>query len=148
MTTSLYVFPVYLSWNKPTCYFMPCLVLYRATWWQIGLNSKEDICVTRSQSLVETGRAGSSQTPSTARRATLSSCGNKCAWRRRISAVQWEVQQEAVAQWHKEHSGCIVSIKGNYSIVSVALMSFDLGSLCWLTFSEESTELRENKPLS
>ena len=33
-------------------------------------------------------------------------------------------------------------------IVSVALMSFDLGSLCWLTFSEESTELRKNKPLS
>ena len=27
MTTSLYVCPVYLSWNKPTCYFMPCLYL-------------------------------------------------------------------------------------------------------------------------
>ena len=25
-------------------------------------------------------------------------------------------------------------------IVSVALMSFDLGSLCWVTFSEESTD--------
>ena len=33
-------------------------------------------------------------------------------------------------------------------IVSVALMSFDLGSLCWLAFSEESTDLREIKPLS
>ena len=77
---------------------MPCLVLYRATWWQLGLNSKEDICVTRSQSLVETGRAGPSQTPSAARRATLSSCGNKCARRRRTSVVQREVQQEAVAQ--------------------------------------------------
>ena len=33
-------------------------------------------------------------------------------------------------------------------IVSVALMSFDLGSLCWLTFSEESTVCGENKPLS
>ena len=31
MTTSLYVCPVYLSWNKPTCYFTPCIVLYRAT---------------------------------------------------------------------------------------------------------------------
>ena len=31
MTTSLYVCPMYLSWNKPTCYFMPCLVLYHAT---------------------------------------------------------------------------------------------------------------------
>ena len=46
----------------------------------------------------ETGRAGPSQTPSTARRVTLSSCGNKCARRRRTIAVQQEVQQEAVAQ--------------------------------------------------
>ena len=27
MTTSLYVCPVYLSWNKPTCYFTPWLSL-------------------------------------------------------------------------------------------------------------------------
>ena len=33
-------------------------------------------------------------------------------------------------------------------IVSVALMSFHLGSLCWLTFSEESTDCGENKLLS
>ena len=32
-------------------------------------------------------------------------------------------------------------------IVSVALMSFDLGSLCWLTFSEESTDLRKTSRL-
>ena len=32
--------------------------------------------------------------------------------------------------------------------VSVALMSFNLGSLCWLAFSEESTDLQEIKPLS
>ena len=27
-------------------------IFNRATWWQLGLNSKEDICVARSQSLV------------------------------------------------------------------------------------------------
>ena len=41
-----------------------------------------------AQSLVETGRAGFYQTPSAAREATLSSCGNKCARWRRTSAVQ------------------------------------------------------------
>ena len=58
---------------------------YRVTWWQLGLNSKEDICVTLCQLLVEAGRAGLSQTPSTAITATSSTCGNKCAhWRRPI----------------------------------------------------------------
>ena len=47
---------------------------------------------------------------------------------------------------HKEHSGCIVSIKGNILIVSVALKSFDLGSLCWLAFSKESTVGRKIQP--
>ena len=31
-------------------------------------------------------------------------------------------------------------LRVHYMIVSVALMSFDLGSLCWLTFNEESTD--------
>ena len=77
---------------------MPCLVLYRATWWQLGSNSKEDICVAQSRSLVETGRAGSYQTPSAARTATLSSCGNKCADGEGPVRFSEEVQQETVAQ--------------------------------------------------
>ena len=39
---------------------------YRATWWQLGLNSKGDICVTLCQLLVSAGGAGPSQTPSIA----------------------------------------------------------------------------------
>ena len=39
---------------------------YRATWWQLGLNSKEDICVSLCQLLVSAGGAGPSQTPSIA----------------------------------------------------------------------------------
>ena len=44
------------------------------TWWQLGFISKEDICVTLCQLLVEVGRAGLSQTPSTARTAVSSIC--------------------------------------------------------------------------
>ena len=42
------------------------------TWWQLRLNSKEDICVTLCHLLVEDGRP--------ARRVILSTCGtSKCA---------------------------------------------------------------------
>ena len=41
---------------------------YRATWWQLGLNSKEDICVSLCQLLVSAGGAGPPQTPSIAKR--------------------------------------------------------------------------------
>ena len=43
-------------------------LLHRATWWQLGLNSKEDICVSLCQLLVSAGGAGPSQTPSIAKR--------------------------------------------------------------------------------
>ena len=62
--------------------------LYQATRWQLGLSSKEDICVSLCQLLVEAGRAGLSQTPSTARTTTSSTCGNKCAHRRRSITAQ------------------------------------------------------------
>ena len=71
--------------------------LYRVTWWQLRLISKENICVSLCQLLVEAGRAGPSQTPSTARTAMLSSCRNKCAHWRRSIADQQEVQQGTVA---------------------------------------------------
>ena len=51
---------------------------------------------------------------------------------REYSSGRWQ-------QWHKEHTGCIISLKGIILIVSVALKSFDLGSLCWLTFGRKST---------
>ena len=52
----------------------------------------------RANHWLETGRAGPSQTPSAAIGVTSSSCGNKCAHRRRTIAVQREVQQGMVAQ--------------------------------------------------
>ena len=60
------------------------------------------------------GRAGPSQTPSRASIAMLSSCGNKCAHRRRSIVDQREVQQGTVASVTQgQHTGCIVSLKGN-----------------------------------
>ena len=49
---------------------------YRATWWQLGLNSKEDICVSLCQLLVSAGGAGPSQTPSIAIRRRPLHCGS------------------------------------------------------------------------
>ena len=46
--------------------------------------------------------------------ATSSSCGNKCAHRRRSIMDQREVQQGTVAQVTQgQHSGCIIPLKGN-----------------------------------
>ena len=39
-------------------------------------------------------------------------------------------------------------LRVHYMIVSVALMSFDLGSLCWLTFNKESTDCGKTSWLS
>ena len=54
--------------------------------------------------------------------ATSSSCGNKCAHRRRSITDQQEVQQGTVAQVTQgQHTGCIFPLQGNIQIVSVAL---------------------------
>ena len=93
------------------------------------------------QLLVEAGGAGPSQTPSTATKAMSSSCGNKCAHQRRSIADQQEVQQGTVASVTQgQHTGCIVSFKGTYRSCQWLLESFDLGSLCWLTFGGKSTD--------
>ena len=71
--------------------------LYRVTWWQIGLNSKEDICVTLCHLLVEAGRAGLSQTPSTAITVVSSTCGTSVLTDTRRSFGSERVQQKMVA---------------------------------------------------
>ena len=70
---------------------------HRATWWQLGLTSKEDICVSLCQLLVW---ALAGQVPlrlPAELQVTSSSCGNKCAHRRRFIADQREVQRGTVA---------------------------------------------------
>ena len=53
--------------------------------------------------------------------ATSSSCGNKCAHRRRSIADQREVQQGTVATVTQgQHTGCIFPLQGKYRL-SVAL---------------------------
>ena len=98
------------------------------------------LCFTVPIAGLSAGRAGPSQIPSRASIPTSSSCGNKCAHRRRSTADQPEVQQGTVAlvtQGH--HTSCIVSFKGTYRLCQWLLESFDLGSLCWLTFGGKST---------
>ena len=51
----------------------------------------------------------------------------------------------SVTQGH--HTGCIVSLKGTYRSCQWLLESFDLASLCWLTFDGKSTECSKFKPL-
>ena len=109
--------------------------------------SKEDICVSLCQLLVEAGGAGPSQASSTATKVTSSPCGNKCAHRRRSIADQQEVQQGMVASVTQGHTGCIVSLKGTYRSCQWLLESFDLSSLCWLTFGRKSTECSKFKLL-
>ena len=47
--------------------------------------------------------------------ATLSSCGNKCAHRRRSITDQREAQQGTVAQVTQgQHTGCIIPLKGEH----------------------------------
>ena len=53
---------------------------------------------------------------------------------------QQEVQQGTVASVTQgQHTGCIISFKGTYRSCQWLLESFDLGSLCWLTFGGKST---------
>ena len=60
------------------------------------------------------GGAGPSQTPSRATTAMSSSCGNKCAHRKRSIEDQREVQQGTVAQVTQGHyTGCIFPLQGN-----------------------------------
>ena len=90
------------------------------------------------------GGAGPSQAPSTATIAMLSSCGNKRAHRRRSIVDQQEVQQGTVASVTQgQHTGCIISFKGTYRSCQWLLESFDLGSLCSLTFGRKSTGWQE-----
>ena len=118
------------------------VILYRATWWQLGLNSKEDFVFHCANCWFERWRGRSLSDCQHSHTATSSSCGNKCAHWRRSIADQREVQQGTVAQVTQgQHSGCIFPLKGNiYRSCQWLLESLDLGSLCWLIFGGKSTE--------
>ena len=63
-------------------------------WWQLGLNSKEDICVTLCQLLVEAGRAHLSQTPSIAITVASFTCGRSV-----LTVMRRSVGSERLQQW-------------------------------------------------
>ena len=116
------------------------LSLLHMTWWQLGLSSKEDICVSLCQLLVEAGRAGLSQTPSTARTVTSSTC------RKQVCSLEevhcGSARSTAVDGGNSDtRSIQVVSfhLRVTYRSCQWLLESFDLGSLCWLTFGRKST---------
>ena len=90
------------------------VIIYRVTWWQLGLNSKEDFVFHCANCWFEHWRGRSLSDSQHSHTATSSSCGNKCAHRRRSITDQREVQQGTVAQVTQgQHSGCIFPLKGN-----------------------------------
>ena len=117
--------------------------LNRATWWQLGLSSKEDIYVSLCQLLVEHWQG----------RPLLDS--------QQSFNSDVVFMQEQVCSLEEVHCGSARSTagdggfrdtrtthrlyhfikEGTYRSCQWLLESFDLGSLCWLTFGGKSTEL-------
>ena len=81
------------------------------TWWQFRLNSKEDICVTLCQSLVEVGRAGLSQTP-------------QCNYKSNVIFMQKQVCSSEEVHYGSARSTAENS--GNSDTRSIQVVSFHL----------------------
>ena len=115
-------------------------LLYRATWWQLGLNSKEDICVSLCQLLVSAGGAGPSQTPSIAIRRRRLHAGTSVL----IGEVPLRISEKySRGQWQQRHKDNTQVVSFHYKGILPCqwlLESLDLGSLCWLIFGGKSTE--------
>ena len=91
--------------------------IYRATWWPLGLNSKEDFVFHCANCWFERWRGRSLSDSQHSHTAMSSSCGNKCAHRRRSIADQQEVQQGTVAQVTQgQHSGCCCAINARVMV--------------------------------
>ena len=107
---------------KPRVSKYHALCFHRVTWWQLGLNSKEDIVLHRANCWYERWQGRSLSDSQHSFSATSSSCGNKCAHRRRSIVDQQVAQQGTVAQMTQgQHTGCIFPLKRNIEIVSVTL---------------------------
>ena len=116
--------------------------LNHVTWWQLGLSSKEDICVTIA------GRGWQSRSLS----------DSQCSYKSDVIFMR-----EQVCSSEEVHCGLARSTAGDggnsdtrtiqvvsfhlrvtYTSCQWLLESFDLGSLCWLTFGGKSTVSWEN----
>ena len=115
---------------------------YRATWWQLGLSSKEDICVSLCQLLVwALAGAGPSQTPSIAIRRRGLHAGTSVLIRGGPLRISEKYSRGRWRKWHKDNTQVVsFHYKGIYRSCQWLLESLDLGSLCWLIFGGKSTE--------
>ena len=117
---------------------------HRMTWWQLGLSSKEDICVSLCQLLVECwqGRPLSDSQQSYnidiifMREQVCSSEEVHCGSARSTAGDGGISDTRTSLRLYR-------SFKGENRSCQWLLESFDLGSLCWLTFGRKSTGWRE-----
>ena len=115
---------------------------YRATWWQLGLNSKEDICVSLCQLLVSAGGAGPLSDSQHSHTATSSSCGKQvCS----SEEVHYGSARSTAGDGGNSDTRTTPRLyhsikRETYRSCQWLLESLDLGSLCWLIFGGKSTE--------
>ena len=113
---------------------------HRTTWWQLRLSSKEDICVSLCQLLVECWQGR----PLSDSQQSFSS--NVVFMREQVcSSEEVHCRSARSTAGDSGISGTRTSlrlyhfIKGEYRLCQWLLETFDLGSLCWLTFGRKST---------
>ena len=111
--------------------------LHRTTWWQLGLSSREDICVSLCQLLV---RALAGQVPLRLPAELQQRCRLHAGTSVLIGGGPlWISEKYSRGRWHKWHKDNtqVVSfhLRGTYRSCQWLLESLDLGSLCWLTLA-------------
>ena len=119
------------------------ICLYRVTWWQLRLTSKEDICVTLCQLPVEAAEQVSLRLPVQLEQRHHLHVGTSVLirggplWLSKSTAVDSGISDTRSIQ--------VVSfqLRVTYKLCQWFLESFDLDSLCCLTFGRKSTVWQE-----
>ena len=121
---------------------------HRVTWWQLGLSSREDICVSLCQLLVERWRGRSLSDSQQSynsdvifmREQVCSSKEVHCGSARSTAGDGGTSDTKTTPRLY--HSN-----KREHRLCQWLLESLDLGSLCWLIFGGKSTECSKFKPI-
>ena len=115
---------------------------HRATWWQLGLSSREDICVSLCQLLV---RVLAGQVPLRLPAELQQRCRLHAGTSVLIGGGPLRIS-EKYSRGRRQHQVVSFHYKGTYRSCQWLLESLDLGSLCWLIFGGKSTKCGKFKP--
>ena len=89
------------------------LCLHCVTWWQLGLSSKEDICVSLCQLLVESWQGRSLSDSQQSYNSDVIFMREQVCSLEEVHCGSVRVQQGTVAQVTQgQHPGCIIPLKG------------------------------------